>query len=273
MSTRCPRARRRRPSRRYRAAGSRSPRPRRSPPRPRSAAGRARDTWPWPRPRRRRPRCRGRASSAAATRCASVTLAISSARARSSPRLGRGLRHVRSSLPARDLWPACRGTLLTHSISQFLDTDHLRLRIDMAVALDAGERLADGGFGGLVRDQDHGRRRSLVPPAIPGSSARRAAARCSRARSPARPCGPRSPPWRPGGRRPRGGRSRRPGARASGALVGLEVLRRHAEGRHDVPRAMSRMSLTTADAVGRRRRRARSAAGRRRSRRRWRRSW
>src|SRR5262249_2561977 len=61
--------------------------------------------------------------------------------------LGRGLQHVRSSLPAIDPWRRLSGyTLLTYSISQFFDADHLRLRIDVAVPFDADQRLADGGL-------------------------------------------------------------------------------------------------------------------------------
>src|SRR4029450_6542348 len=64
--------------------------------------------------------------------------------------LRRSLRHVRSSLPQALMGGAFRDT---HSLSQFFDADHLRLLVDMAVALDGGKRFADRGLGGLMGDE------------------------------------------------------------------------------------------------------------------------
>ena len=74
----------------------------------------------------------------------------------------RRLRHWRSSLTLGRSYLHARslGTLR----SKFFDADHTRLLVDMAVALDGRERLADGGLGGLMRDHHHGRGRPLVPP-------------------------------------------------------------------------------------------------------------
>src|SRR6185436_16488025 len=103
-----------------------------------------------PRPRHR----------AAATAVASVTRTISSAKARSSSVLAGA---SDTSVPPYPQAILCYvADRVTHSLSQFFDADHLRLLIDMAIALDCRKRLADRGFGGVMRDHDNGGRRTLM---------------------------------------------------------------------------------------------------------------
>ncbi len=86
--------------------------------------------------------------------------------------LRRSFRHVRSSLPQALMCGALRDT---HSLSQFFDADHLRLLIDMAVALDRGKRLADRRLGGLMGDEHDKGGGVLVAPVEAGKLGARAA--------------------------------------------------------------------------------------------------
>src|SRR5262245_52200017 len=97
--------------------------------------------------------------NAAATAVASVTRTMSSAKARSSSVFAGAFDTYVTSLPQALMGGAFRDT---HPLSQFFDADHLRLLVNMAVALDGGERLADGGLGGLMGDEHDEGGRLLV---------------------------------------------------------------------------------------------------------------
>src|SRR5262245_58636981 len=109
--------------------------------------------------------------NAAATAVASVTRTISSAKARSSSVFA-GAFDTYVPPP-----PGAHGGAFgdTHSLSQFFDTDHLRLLVDMAVALDGVERFANRGLGGLMGNEHNKSGRVLVAAIEAGKLGARAA--------------------------------------------------------------------------------------------------
>src|SRR4029453_16902020 len=83
------------------------------------------------------------------------------------------LRHGRFLPPlTRSFAVACRGT---YSVSQFFDADHLRLCVNMTVALDGGEGVADRSLCGLMGDHNHVGRRAFMPAVEAGQLGARSA--------------------------------------------------------------------------------------------------